>query len=440
MAPRTLRVFEHQTIRVGEALRAVDGAVVTFRERDFEALARFNDQHGARYFAIGHRRVSFTQYVGYVQVGEIGIEVLPKADRRAVAAGGDARWRQGLLQMLEVALGMRLEDPGAAAQATSRSSLLDLVIERFVAEIEMLVHQGLARGYRSEDANCTAFRGRLLVSDNLRHNLARPDRFFVRFDVYDRDVPVNQVLRAALDAVGALPLGSSLSARAAECRELFPEVGTTRSVERMLERLVLGRSTERYREALVLARMILGQYAPQLRAGRVPVFGILFDMNMLWERYVAALFRRAGVAGASVSTQSTVHFWQAPGAPPRHLRPDIVVRAGAAPTLVVDTKWKTLRHGAPSDDDLKQMFAYNELLGTSHAVLAYPDVGDAAATVSGSYVNREHRCHTLHLGLFEDGTWSTRAMQEQIRAVLRQYAPDQLATLPGSVASALNTL
>jgi 5-methylcytosine-specific restriction enzyme subunit McrC len=417
---------------VGEALPVVSGGFVTFRERDFEALARFNDQHGARYFAVGHRRISFTQHVGYVQVGEIGIEVLPKADRRAAGESSYTPWREGLLRMLEVALGVRLEDPGAAAQTTSRSSLLDLVIQRFVAEVETLLHQGLARGYRNEEANGTAFRGRLLVADNLRRNLARPDRFFVRCNVYDRDVPVNQILRAALDAVGTLPLANSLSARAAECRELFPEVGATRSVERVLERLVLGRSTERYREALVMARMILGQYAPHLRAGRIPVFGILFDMNTLWERYVAALFRRAAIPGLLVSTQSSVHFWRAPGEPARRLRPDIVANVGAAPALVVDTKWKTLRHGAPSEDDLKQMFAYNELLGTSNAVLVYPRVGDAAAGVSGSYVNRDHRCHTFHVGLFQNGAWSTRAMQEQVRALLRQYALDASATAAGA--------
>ena len=42
-----------------------------------------------------------------------------------------------------------------------------------------------------------------------------------------------------------------------------------------------------------------GNYAVELRAGRARVFALLFDMNLLWERYIAVLLRRVvGRAGA----------------------------------------------------------------------------------------------------------------------------------------------
>jgi 5-methylcytosine-specific restriction enzyme subunit McrC len=235
-------------------------------------------------------------------------------------------------------------------------------------------------------------------------------------------VVVNQILGAALAAIGDLPLAASVAARAAECRAHFPEVSTLHSVETAMERLVLGRNTERYREALVLARMILGQYAPQLRAGAVAVFGLLFDMNSLWERYVAALFRRADVPGLTVRTQSSVRFWKSDGESTRTIRPDIVVRAGPATVLVVDTKWKVSNDGSPSDDDLKQMFAYNELLDAPHALLVYPSDGAKVVSKSGAFSDRKHRCGTLHLGLFDACGWSASAMQAEVRALLAGHA------------------
>ena len=39
--------------------------------------------------------------------------------------------------------------------------------------------------------------------------------------------------------------------------------------------------------------MILAHQGPRLRSGRAPVFALLFDMNALWEHYIAVLLRRA---------------------------------------------------------------------------------------------------------------------------------------------------
>jgi 5-methylcytosine-specific restriction enzyme subunit McrC len=434
MSPRTLRVFEHQTVRVGEALRAESGATVALTKSDFEGLVRFNDAGGKRFVEVGHNRIKFCNYVGYLQVGTLGIEILPKADRPASPRGEEGRWRQGLLKMIEVAGGMRLESPSAAAQTTARSSLLELVAARFTEETGRLLHEGLAKGYRDQEANGSTFRGRLLVAANIRENLAREDRFYVRYQEYDRDIVVNRILGAALDALRGLPLSAAVAARAVACRSAFPEVGALSPAPDLFERLAPGRSTARYNDALVLARMILEMHGPQLRAGKTPVFALLFDMNLLWERYVAALFRRAAVAGIAVSTQESRHFWKAHSRQSRAVRPDIVVRSTALnqPLLVVDTKWKVLRDGAPSDEDLKQMFVYNELFGAPRALLVYPSVSKESRDREGPFAGREHGCGTLHLGLFDDAGWSTAGMKGQVKDLLdapsaaRQRIPEPI--------------
>ena len=115
--------------------------------------------------------------------------------------------------------------------------------------------------------------------------------------------------------------------------------------------------------ALVFARMILEQQVPALRSGATPVFALRFDMNLLRERYVAALFRRCRTPGLEVGTQESRAFWKPVGASARTIRPDVVVRRGERVQLIADTKWKLLDESCPSDADLQQMFAYNELFG-----------------------------------------------------------------------------
>jgi 5-methylcytosine-specific restriction enzyme subunit McrC len=416
----TVELFEHQTIRIGEPLRAVDGREVRLSERHFDDLARFNDAHGGRFFTVGHRRISLTEYVGYVEVGDLALEILPKADRARDQYGEAAAWRNGLLEMLGIATGLRLESPSAASQRTGRSSLIELVAARFLDELGVLLHQGLAKGYRDEEQNGPTFRGRLLVAEHLRANLARADRFHVRTQAYDRDVPLNQILGAALNELGGLALSSGCAARAATCRADFPEVTEVAVTVKTFERIRLGRTTMRYQHALILARMLFEQSAPQLRAGKTRVFALLFDMNMLWERYVAALFRRAACPTIEVLTQERHPFWNG-AAHRRGVRPDIVVRSrGTGEVLLIaDTKWKVLHDGPPADSDLQQMFVYNELLRGPQALLVYPSVGGSECT-RGLFSDREHGCGTMHLVPLAGRAWASSKMHAAVASLLNE--------------------
>jgi 5-methylcytosine-specific restriction enzyme subunit McrC len=208
--------------------------------------------------------------------------------------------------------------------------------------------------------------------------------------------------------------------RSAACRAAFPEVVPARVVTGLFERIPRSRAAARYRDALALARLILERHAPELLAGGTPVFALLFDMNILWERFVAALFRRAAPEGIRVSTQEGTAFWKPAGAPERRVRPDIVVRAASSPEvlLIADTKWRVPREGAPDDEELKQMFVYNQLFASRRAVLLYPSEGARGLEWTGRYARHDHTCGALRLGLFDGGSFSMEAMRSEIKALL----------------------
>jgi 5-methylcytosine-specific restriction enzyme subunit McrC len=418
-----VEIFEYQTIRVGESLRTVDGHEARLTQRHFDDLARFNDAHDRRFFTIGHRRITATQYVGYVEVGDLAIEILPKADRASVPRT-TAAWRDGLLEMLAVATGLRLQSPSSASQRTRRSSLLELVVARFIEELSLLLHQGLAKGYREDEQNGSTFRGRLAMAEHLRANVARADRFYVRTQTYDVDLLLNRILGAALAEIDGLALSNSIRARVDTCRADFPEIGDLRPTTETFRRIRLGRATLRYENALHLAQMILEHNGPQLRAGATRVFALLFDMNVLWERYVAGLFRQAAGDDLEISTQERRTLWSG-GLHRRGVRPDIVVRSRTSGTvlLIADTKWKVLREGPPSDGDLQQMFIYNELLSGPRAALVYPGAGESG--VSGLYSDRLHGCETIHLTPVVGTRWCASTMRAQIAAMLARFAKTQ---------------
>lgn len=410
MNASTLSVFEHQTIHVGRELSV----------SQFDALVRLNDRSKDRLFDVGHRRITFRQFVGYLQVGELGIEVLPKADR---GAGADAvsTWHPFLLEMLRIATGLRLHAASPASQQLSRASLLDVLALEFAEEVTALARSGLAKGYRSEEANAPTFRGKLLVAENIRANLGRADRTYSRFTVFDAETKFNRLLFASLDALTSVTLSPSVSDAVRRAKAAMPVLPLLAEVHGLFEHLKLKRSTARYANALLLARMILEQKMPRLRNGETIVFSLMFDMNILCERYVVSVFRRAARGTqVTVDAQATSPFWKATGMSTRTIRPDIILRdkGHSEIALILDTKWKRLEPGGPKDADLRQMFVYGELLRCDRAVLIYPATGSHPKRTEGRF---EHGrgCDAVEVALVDsDGKLANAAIRQQLSRLL----------------------
>lgn len=411
MSQKTLSVYEHGSLHV---------AAGQLTQAQLDALARFNDAHCQRYFRLGHRRVIATSFVGYVQVGKLGIEILPKLDRAASDGNKAAPWQSFLLEMLRVALGLQLHSPTSAARALGRPTLLDLVALRFVTEVERLLHQGLAKGYREIERNGSTFRGRLLVGAHARANCARADRFYVRYSTFDRDVRINRILAAALHILTQQTLSAAVRVRVRAAATLYPEVSSGAVTAEDCDRVALTRSTLRYREAMTLARMILQHRAPDLRSGSHEVFAVLFDMNVLWETYVGWLLRRAAPAGCDVLLQESRPFWQSRPGSSRKVRPDMVLRdrSTSRVMLIADAKWKSLEGGMPDDDHLKQMFVYNHLFQAHQAVLIHPTASEGQQRLRGIYLDRDHGCGTAEIGLFDGSRLRPEAMIAQVKELL----------------------
>jgi len=417
---RTLSVFEHSTLHVRARSGSFNALAPTLTPAQFDALARFNGCHGDRYFHLGHRRLTFRSYVGYLQVGTLGIEILPKIARHAAEVRSQTHWQNLLLEMLRVSASLPLHSPTSTLRGAGRPTLFELVAVRFTEELERLLHEGLAKGYREIEANGSTFRGRLLSERHVRSNFARADRFFVRFSTFDRDIGINRILAAAARALSQAALAPALQARIAASALCLPDGATTGVGPEDCDRIVLARNTVRYRDALTLARLILAQRAPELRAGEHSVFAVLFDMNALWEHYVGWLFRRAVPSHWDVALQESCNLWQERPARARRVRPDIVLRdrASGRNLLVVDAKWKAAGDGAPADDDLKQMFVYNHLFGTDQSILVYPSAGAGWQALAGEFFDRRHRCGSLGVGLFDGLLPRPEGMVSQVRDLL----------------------
>lgn len=366
--PRLIQIFEHERLTLlpnerGEKL---------FKS-ELEKLYQFNDTNNNEYFTGIRDGVKFTKYVGVIQIGGLTIEILPKADKKShVDKETYTKWRNALLNMLAICRKIKVDSVSEASLNKRYYSLLELYFDLFLDEVIVLLRNGLIKKYHFQSSNSTALKGCIRFNKNIQQNLIHQERFYTTHQVYDYEHAVNQILLRALNILSKIVTNGNIKDRIARIRLDFPEIKEIEITKTHFDNIKESRKTLAYNEALKIAKMIILNYSPDIKNGQENMLALLFDMNKLWEEYVFRMLQRNKPADIDVFFQNSQLFWEN-----KTIRPDIIVnkkQGEKSETYVIDTKWKIIDYRSPSDDDLKQMYAYNLYWNACKSMLLYPMV------------------------------------------------------------------
>lgn len=392
--PTAFQVFEHETIRIGEQRRGI-----VFTQKHFNGLAAFQEK-AQKYYKLVHQGIRFTHYVGALQINDLIIEILPKADKKETA---DRQvWHGVLLDMLQYCRLIKVENLTAAHLRLRSNSILELYYDLFLQEVESLLREGLVKTYRRKEGQQTTLKGRLLLSKQISTNLLHRERFYTNYQTYDYDHSLNRMILAALHVLGKLAQVPQLLERQRQLLRYFPDLSIQQFTPADFAAIQYDRHTLRYQDAINIARLLLLNYSPDIRSGQHQLLAILFDMNVLFEEYVYQQLKRLRVTDFSVQRQQQTPFWNR-----RMLRPDLVINYQGK-RMVLDTKWKILQKVSPEISDLKQMFIYNRYFASSYGVLLYPQVHqlkDLAPTpYESTVVGALNYCQICFVAVVKNGT------------------------------------
>lgn len=404
----TISVFEHEKLIVNQK---------GFNQSHFKALVKFNDLHGSKYFTVGFNKITFKSYVGVLQVGNKIIEILPKADNSSASSNEQsvAKWQSALLAMLQKAGHIRLNETEKASQNVTKRNLLDVYLHTFLKETEHLVHLGLVKKYRRTTNNGKVLKGRLAIHKHIQCNLIHKEQFYTEHSVYNIDNRYNSILKKALKIIKDCSPDTSIKQSAVQLLHYFEDVGTWDGSVTEPEKFIFDRKTEPYQYAISLAYLIICNFCPDFSAGNHHILAILFDMNRLFESYVYKTLKKCESIfyqqNLSVSSQNSKSFWGG-----KTICPDILlsyqIPDNKPVSFIVDTKWKIIPEGDPSDNDLKQMFVYNFQFGVRKSILFYPKTDQSNRLVKNYETSEfakdiKHGCELYFVDLFdEDGRFS----------------------------------
>jgi 5-methylcytosine-specific restriction enzyme subunit McrC len=259
--------------------------------------------------------ITSTSFVGRVDVGPLRIAIGPKLPAMPLA------------RLLRYAYGLR--DVTAVEETrspTTRHGLHDLLIALLAAEVEELLHCGLARRYIPLSDKLESPRGRILIDRVIRQGGVREARLPCRHFERRADWHLNQVLRTGLEAGARLTEDRNLRRRVHQLSSMFGDVDCLVSLhtddidraERDLTRL-----TAACGPALTIIKLLHSTLGIAFDSGQPPsrMPGFLFDMNLFFQRLLSR-FLHDNLAGARIADELAIRnlFAYAPDANPKQRR------------------------------------------------------------------------------------------------------------------------
>lgn len=409
--PRILTLNESGAIRrLAPGQLPASRSALELTAQEFDRLRLWDERtaggrEGHMVFAWATRQAAPNGYVGVIQHRHLLIELLPKLTRvedpDAVALA-----QRNVQAMLAYALGLKHRHTGDAAQQLGPAPLSQFLIERFALTLREELGYGISHGYQQREELLGVLRGRLDLRAHLAQPGARKDRFAVRHEVFVHDTPLNQALLAA--CVHMMPLTLNLHIRQAlgECVALLDGVRAVQPEQLRWETPFTDRTSERFAQPLLMARMLLQGLTPSGQAGEDELFTLLYRMDSLYERFVAGFLEREVVPQLTEPGEAPIRLVTQGGKPRRYLfeqpktgelKPDLMLVQGER-RLVLDTKWKPLSAGSGEQlrgparfgvamEDLYQLVVYGYAFDSQRVVLVYPDP-DEEAVVETRYTSR----------------------------------------------------
>lgn len=364
-------IFEHDTLKLDQSYDGpVPGAPkVKFDAPKLASLQSYFGQKGVPYFSLINNGVLFCEYVGVIQVGKLTIEVLPKADKNEQ---DKTSWKKKLIAMLRAVGVFDIRQTSESDLRLKSNSILELYFEIFLSETESLLHQGLVKRYRKTEGNTTALKGSIQFGRHIQQNLVHQERFFVRHTTYDVAHDFHKLMWKTLQLLRKINTNAVLQSRIGSLTLNFPEMPELKVSAATFAKLDWNRKTEPYRRAMKIAEMLLLNFHPDVSRGQNHVLALMFDMNLLWEKFVVACLRK-NLKEYRVLAQTSMPFWASTeGKVKIDMRPDILIEKTGEWNIVLDTKWKNLGDQKPSPEDLRQMFAYQIFFDAKKTALVYP--------------------------------------------------------------------
>lgn len=363
----------------------------------------FDDRKGNHIFLTPYRnnRLQARNYVGLIQTKSgFCLEILPKTFRTANESQGFEKHQNKineakdlLLKMLQTLRDSPFKQSHISNLATQNTPLLEIFAIMFLDELESLIKKGIKSDYVVREENRAFLKGKLLFSENLKHNFAHKERFFTASDEFISDIAPNRLIVSTLLFLSRQNFSAKTSTRILQSRFVFEGISPSQNYDKDFAKCANLRHFKAYECLLLWCKVFLKRHNFMPYQGLDKAFALLFDMNALFESFVAWHLKKyvaqKGYKCQIKAQESSKHLLEVGGVNKFQMKPDIVCRKDNAVIFIADTKWKILDFSRSdygiSQGDLYQIFAYLAKYQCEKGYLIFPKIEDSKHPLEFSY-------------------------------------------------------
>lgn len=318
-------------------------------------------------------------YVGIVQL-ESGyqVQVLPKIDF-VNDDNPELSTSRVFINMLRCMQDFPGKVFNSANLRTESMNIYEIFINMYIQQVSELTRRGLKSAYVRMEDNLNYYKGKLMVSEHIKKNMAHKERFYVAYDEFHLNRPENKLIKSTLLKLQKLSTSSENVKMIRQLLTNFELVEPSMNYVKDFSKVVIDRNTKDYEEILVWSRVFLMNKSFSTFSGDTNARALLFPMEKVYEAYVARNMDMVfGEYGWEVSAQDRGYYlFEEDYRQIFALRPDLVVTRPNGQKIIMDTKWKRLNSNQDanygiSQADMYQMFAYSKKYQTSDIWLLYP--------------------------------------------------------------------
>ena len=326
--------------------------------------------------------ITAKNYIGILTFNDgTTIEILPKIV--STVPESSKRVKKLVMDMIRSLTNVSYKSLQVANVDVEKMPLLDIFIRMFLDEVFRLVKHGLRCSYETIAENRSFFKGKILFSEQIKHNFSHKERAFTEFDEFTPNCPENRLVKSTLMLLYKQTRSSRNKTDIKTLLAAFDHVPPSTDYTGDFSK-----AGKAYGTLLLWCQIFLTGKSFTSFSGSGVAFALLFPMETLFERYVAVQLKKVLPAeDFSISIQDKTHYLFTQPYKRFLLRPDIVItRKCDNAIFICDTKWKLLSsHTANlgiSQSDMYQMFAYQKKYNAKNITMLYP-MTDQTASANG---------------------------------------------------------
>lgn len=320
--------------------------------------------------------IVFINYVGFIKLSTVSIEILPKID----ISNDYEVSRKSLINMLNKSRIIDFNYSDIANLNIYNMSFNEILALIFARTLQRELVKGPYLEYINIEDNSKVLKGSLLIKDHIRNISRNSSDVFCRFEEFSIDNSLNQIFNTCTSKVIQNVVNSETIKILSHIKVIFSDVSTIDIRRKVSLDYKFTRLNSRFEKSFILAKMLIGDYSSIGNKGSDNSFAILFEMNEVYERYIANLLM-INTENVNIYSQHSKYKLLKNEKTDRgifSLKPDIVIEVEGKEKIIIDTKWKKIdnrlnRHGVKRED-FYQMYAYlTKYKDAKAAILLYPN-------------------------------------------------------------------